>query len=140
MCCQALLPFGVYLSLCSQVSIPADLLQLDQTKWVPTWCKVSVAAGAAAAAGGAEGGKEGGREIDAALLWCDLEQSPNLRYDLNLRDFRPTYGFNHPPCVLRPFPTPPTSTSGQFSCGVLLRWTLGGRQRRTMGPKSVPVN
>lgn len=51
-----------YLSLPLLAGLPADLLQLDQTNWVPTWCKVSVAAAAAAAAGAeGSGGVEGGR-------------------------------------------------------------------------------
>lgn len=68
---------------------------------------------AAAAAGGGGGEAEGG-EIDATLLWCDLERSPNLRYDLSLTDFQPTCGFNHPPrapCVLR-VPLRPVSMQG----------------------------
>lgn len=55
----------------------------------------------------AGGGAEGGWKIDAALLWSNLERNPNLRYDLNLTDFQPIYGFDHPPrvpCVLRPPP------------------------------------
>lgn len=60
-----------------------------------------------------EVGGDGG-EIDATLLWCDLERSPNLRYDLSRTDFRPTCGFNHPPrapCVLR-VPLRPVSMRG----------------------------
>lgn len=59
-----------------------------------------------------------GRKIDATLLWCDLERSPNLRYDLNLTDFQQTCGFNHPPgapCVLR---VPPRSVSMRGPSGV----------------------
>lgn len=61
-------------ALCLQVS---NLLQLHQTHSVPTSCKE---------------GKGGG--IDAALLWCNLERSPNLRYDLSLTDF------HHSTCIL----------------------------------------
>lgn len=64
-------------ALCLQVS---NLLQLHQTHSVPTSCN------------------EGG--VDAALLWCDLERCPNLRYDLSLTDFHHllfcAFWFNHP--------------------------------------------
>lgn len=89
-------------------------------------------AAAAAAGGEAEGG-----EIDATLLWCDLERSPNLRYDLSLTDFQPTCGFNHPPRAVRTARPPADSFhAGSFRGG---RWGPG-HQRRTMRPKSVPVN
>lgn len=64
-------------ALCLQVS---NLLQLHQTHSVPTSCN------------------EGG--VDAALLWCDLERCPNLRYDLSLTDFHHllfcAFWLNHP--------------------------------------------
>lgn len=41
--------------------------------------------------------REGWGKIDAALLWCNLERSPNLRYDLSLTDFHHLlFWFNHP--------------------------------------------
>lgn len=60
-------------------------------------------------------GAGGLRGVDSALLSCDLERSPNLRYDLNLTDFQLTCGFNHPlraPCVLRAPPQRSVSMRG----------------------------